>query len=1265
MPPSLRPLFVLLLFLFAAARPAAAQVGSSTDIITGVVTGPDGQPLRGATVAVTSLETEITRTRTTNEKGQFTILFPDGGGQYTLTVRFLGMQPATQTLVREADEDRFVVSIRMSRTATTLGPVVVEASRTPARGDDRPTPGSTERSVTGEQLQRLPIDPSDPNAIALLAPGVVEVAGTDTTGAGFSVAGQRPDQNQVTLDGLTFDAGGVPAEAVRQTRVVTNTYDIARGQFTGGQVATTTRGGTNRLAGSFTYGLRDPRLQWVDEEEDEGTGARAATTGAYTQHQLSGGLGGPIVRDRAFWFLSAQLRRRLDALESLLDVGPSTLEAMGANPDSTARFIGLVQGYGLPLRVPDVPDDRTSDNLSVLSRFDVTLSQDHSLMLRLNWSGNLQQGSRLNALDLPHHGGEQSGWNAGAMTSLSSVFGTFLNEFRGVVSRSAREADPYLFGPEGRVFLRSRGRDGVGLAMLDFGGNPGLPTESGDRAYELSNELSWLSEDAAHRFKLGLLLNATDFARVSGNNRSGTFTFNSLADFEANRPASFTRSLASGEREGATLTAAAYIGDTWRRSAALQLTYGVRLETSAYRDRPAYNPDVEAKFGRRTDRFPSDVAVSPRVGFTWSFGRTAQAQQRAERDSAGARRGPAAAGRRGSGPFAGLAGLMGIGGQGAPGALWILRGGIGEFRGRAPTPLFTSALEATGLPSGEITLTCIGSAVPVPDWAAYLDDPSLIPAQCGDGGTGAPTQSSALPAVTVFDPAFSAPRSWRTSLGLTRRVTPRLQFSVDASYALGTRLYGVRDLNLRETPAFTLPAEAGRPVYVPETGIVPGTGATSIAASRAQPGYGQVFEVTSALRSHTTQVTASASGAALRSFLWNLSYTFTDSRDQSSFSGGSAAGGFASATTAGDPNVLAWATSDFERRHSLRGSTTWLARPWIDVTSIIRLSSGSPYTPRVAGDINGDGASRNDRAFVFDPAAAPDTATSNGMARLLDGAPAGARDCLLAQVGGIAGRNSCRNAWTTTLDLQANIRPDLGGAIGRRLQLFVSVVNPLAGLDQLLHGADGLRGWGQTSNADATLLQVRGFDRANDRFVYAVNENFGSDRASRRRLRNPFQLAIQARLQVGRDVQRERLEGFLRGGQGAPGAQGGGFSLATVVNRVAPDPIGPIMARRDTLELTDEQVVRLNAISDSMTTARDSLAARIQREFGAEVRRPADLAPAFPRLQPRLQEARTLYLAAIEQARQVLTPAQWALLPEAIRNPVLMPNLPGGRRRGP
>ena len=120
-------------------------------------------------MAVKSLESNITRRARTNAQGKYTILFPDGGGQYHVTVRFLGMAPVQRTIAREADEDRFVVDVQMTANPTQLGPVVTTATRAQPRGGERAEPGSTERVLNGEQLARLPIDPTDLSALAALS----------------------------------------------------------------------------------------------------------------------------------------------------------------------------------------------------------------------------------------------------------------------------------------------------------------------------------------------------------------------------------------------------------------------------------------------------------------------------------------------------------------------------------------------------------------------------------------------------------------------------------------------------------------------------------------------------------------------------------------------------------------------------------------------------------------------------------------------------------------------------------------------------------------------------------------------------------------------------------------------------------------------------------------------------------------------------------------------------------------------------------------
>jgi hypothetical protein len=1179
-----------------------AQVGSTTDIIMGRVTTPEGTPLAGARVAVTSTETQITRNKTTDAEGRYSILFPDGGGSYTVQVTSIGYAPQRFALARVSDEDRLVRDVTMGRNATVLQSVQVRANNNRGNQQQRPEPGSTERALNPNLINRLPVEAGDLNALATLAPGVVGIAGTDSTAASFSVGGQPADQNNITLDGLTFGAGSVPQEAVRSTRVITSTYDVARGQFTGGQVASTTRGGTNVFQGAVNYSLRDPDLEFVEDPDN-------AFSSRYTQNQVSGGFGGPIIKDKLFAFGAASFSRRTDPLQSLLAADPLALQRLGTNGDSVTRFINLLQQFGLQPTSAQIPEERLNNTGSALIRIDYNLAEAHTLMIRGDWRGSIQDASRISPFAVPHSGGNAKSSGGGGMVTLTSHLGSMINEVRAYRSLDSRSTDPYVDVPSGRVIVASNLPDGsLGVSTLQFGVNPGLPQQSKSWLTEFSDELSRVSKNGAHRVKLGLLVNQDRSDNGSFNNALGTYTFNSLADFENGTAASFSRTLSRRNRTAGSMNGALYLGDAWRKSPKLQLTYGARLETSRYPDAPAFNAALDSVFGGvRTDRFPSEVHLSPRVGFTYNF--------------SAARNGP---------------------------PVGSLRGGIGEFRGRASSGLFSSAATANGLTNGQSQIVCVGPTVPAPDWQLFNDDPATVPSTCN--GTSQQFGNERRN-ITVFSPDFVAPRAWRGSLGFNRRFRERFNFSVDASFARGVAQTGARDLNLDVTPKFTLESEGGRPVYAPTTSIVPTTGAISLTGSRVASRFGVVSQINSDLESNTRQLTASLSGITTKALVFNFSYTFTRSTDQtqgiSSFGGGGGFGG-SGGSTAGNPNVAERATSDNERRHSILGTVTWPIKPAFELTAITRLTSGGYFTPIVGGDINGDGL-RNDRPFIFDPVSAGDTALANGMSRLMSSAPQRARECLEKQMGTIASRNSCSVPWRPSFDLQANIRPNVFG-LNRKLTISVVGLNTLAGIDQLLHGNDNLHGWGQPVFPDRTLMYVRGFDRETRRFEYQVNEHFGAAAGSRNAFRVPFQLALQMRLALGQDPARQQFNNVF-GGRGGNRASAADFRERLA--RAVPNPFKRVLELNDSLQLalTDTQKAKLTVMGDSLQVKADTLVGSLAQTLGSNEARTADPLQLGMKMRGRIQEGRALSEKALKDLQTILTPEQWAKVPDDIKQP--------------
>jgi hypothetical protein len=567
-----------------------------------------------------------------------------------------------------------------------------------------------------------------------------------------------------------------------------------------------------------------------------------------------------------------------------------------------------------------------------------------------------------------------------------------------------------------------------------------------------------------------------------------------------------------------------------------------------------------------------------------------------------------------------------------------------------------SAVEATGLPGGQSTLTCIGAAVPVPDWAAYVADPSTIPTQCDAAGPTPPsTTLGQRRNVTLFDESYGAPKVWRSSLGASRRFWERYNF------AYGINQIGARDLNLDATPEFVLAAE-GRPVFAPASSIIPTTGATSSNASRLHPEYGTVNELTSQLRSASTQITVSLGGLTLQGITIGGSYTYLRASDQQN--GFSTGGGFGGgSTTAGNPNVVEWGTSDLERRHSMLGTVTYPVRAWLDLTAIARITAGQAYTPTVSGDVNGDG-SRNDRAYIYDPANSAirgDTALANGMSRLLANASGGARDCLLSQLGDIAGRNSCSSPWTPALDLQMNFKPSALG-LNRRLTLSLQLQNALVGIDQLLHGSDDMHGWGQPVVPDRTLLFVRGFDPVTSRFRYQVNEHFGVASGSNSAYRVPFQIGLQGRLSVGQDPRSQQVRQIFGGANGRAATR---EDYKARMQRLVPNPFLTTISLNDSLKLalTPEQKTTLLSHSDSLAPRVDKLVTEIADMLAGAGSNP-DPQVIFARMSGKTNEGRKLAEQAIGQLQATLTPEQWAKLPDSVKTVPTGRGLGGGGGEG-
>lgn len=1154
------------------AAPARAQSAEPADTLTGRVTDPRGAPVAAATVRATGSDGRP-HAASTDAAGVYLLAVPrGGGGRYVLTVERAGFTPYTAVVRRGAAE------VKLARRVYALDTVQVQGSRVRLASVERRTPGQTGTAWTTAQTEALPMEPGELAAGAALEPGVVRLGGTDEGLAGLSIAGQPPSQNRTTVDGASFGASSLPPEAVRSTGVISNSYDVARGQFSGGMVAATTRSGTNVWGGALNATLNDPAFRF-------GELPGRAPEGGDRWMQLDGGAGGPLVRNRLFGYGAFQLSRRTGGASFLDPDDVAGLRQLDVSPDSARRFAEIARG----IAPSAAPADERSGFASGLARMDLELGSRHTLALRVDGRTSRTTGAGASPLRLAGSTGEQDASSGGALLQLATRGPTWGNEARAFASGNSQGSTPGREIPEGVVQV---GEGGGGISSFAFGGSALLYARARARLFEAADDFTWESPGQAHSVRIGAFVQEESVRLTGIGNAFGTFAFRGLAELEAGRPSSFTRTLAAPRREATARYAALYAGDTWRAGDRLQLMYGVRLEGASYPALSAVGPEVETRFGREPGRIPSELRASPRAGFRFDPG-------------------------------------------------WghnvSIHGGVGAFRGRLALRSLAGTLSETGAEGATERLVCIGAAAPAPRWEAYAADAATIPTTCADGASA---QAERAPQVSVFAPGFAAPRVWRASLGGGMQLAGGRFLQLDGTLVRGAGQPLASDLNLNRTPRFALAEEGGRPVFAPSSAIDPRSGGVSPGASRTFAELAGVREIEPAGRSWTGQMTVGLLGLFRGTSTFSAFYTYTRSRDVAS---GVPAPGGVGASTAGDPSAREWATADFEQRHTLQGMVDFRVGRWMSVAAIGSLASGLPYTPSVDGDINGDGYS-NDRAFAFDPASTRDPALAVGMERLLDEAPAAARGCLREELGRVARRNSCRTPSNPTLDVLAYLRPT---GQSRRLRVSVRASNVTAGLDYLLHGANGLRGWGQIPFADATLLHVRGFDAASSTYRYEVNPRFGEVLGARGFLRSPMTVAIQARITLGADP---AYQSFART-VAAVGRSSPERVRARLAESIPNVPVQVLAANASRpLGLTPDQADRLSAAGDSLRAPVERLVQDL-----ADLLRSAPPSRRSAAQRSRIEElsrsAAALVAQGQESARAILAPAQWSALPPALTSP--------------
>lgn len=1186
-------------------RYVAAQV--ATDLIRGRVTDPDQHPIAGADVRATSFAGLVTKSTTTDNNGRFSIFYINGEGDYWIDVRRLGFQPKHFEVKKVGDEQVMIADVQLSSSIVALDAVNIQETRTRALPDRK----SAEPDVGGgaRPLTNTGVAPDQEGHLASMAAaaGFQLVPGLNGAPDMYSVLGLSGDQNNVTFNGLGSGISALPPDVLVTTSINPYPFDVSKGGFSGAQISIQTIPGSNFSRRSITNASVVPSLEWPDQ-------SAAAQGGRYSSVRVGGNAAGPIKLNESFYNGAYNFARRSKDALSLIDAGPRGLVAAGIAPDSVARLLNVLGARRIPLVATGAPDTQDQDVAQGLLNVDLMPSASgtgHSFTLGA--AGDVRRTRPVDRSNLllatPGHADGTSFWgvNASIVHMNFFWFGILSKTTFGIAAQGSA-VEPYTKLPEGIVRVSSSlPEGGSSVRTLSFGGNA-VRASTSNRTTQLNNELSWFSLDNTHTIRLTSSVAHDAFRSEQRQNLLGSFQFNSLADLDANVPASFTRTLTSATRSGGQLVGAAALGDYWRPSPDVQVQYGVRLDGNRFLATPAANSAVRATFDTPNELLPSRVYPSARVGVQWAYGKSSQVVY-----APGAARPPRA----------------------------IIHAGMGMFQNIAPSTFVAPALNATGLRSSTQSLTCVGHAAPFPAWDAFLSDPASIPAQCADGSAGS-IYATGAPNVVLFDRGFRQPKALRGAIDWSGPVLDnRFVLGVQGIVSNGLNQAGGIDLNVRRTSAFSLANEGNRPVYVDPSAIVPTTGTAATGAGRMASSFARVWQLRSdlAVRSRALNVDLKPVTASAR-LRWQLTYTLLDVHEQYY--------GFSS--TAGDPFAISSGLQPQTPRHSL--AVRWSDFPVFDVVYVsasVRAESGQRFTPMVASDVNGDGAP-NDRAFVFaasDRAHAND-ATAAAMSSLLATTTPSVRSCLTRQLRQLAARGSCEAPWTIANALQLKFNPAKIG-LPRRAAIQLAVVNPLGIADLALHGSANTRGWGQQIPPDENLLYARAFDPPTRTFTYEVNQHFGSTRPRQSVTHAlPF-VSLSVSVDVGVPRERQLLTQRLDAGRTTPGPRASTETLKTFATSVIPNPMAMLLTQQTALKLTREQSDSLATLSYKFSVFADSVWTPVASYFD---HLPDEYSrnEAYARYVSARQRTVDYLITLVPHATTVLTASQRRALPAQIAN---------------
>jgi hypothetical protein len=909
-----------LLVTFCAGAFAQGNRGS----VAGTTIDPSGAVLADSKVIATNTATGESFTVTSNTDGLF--VFPTlPVGPYKLEASHTGFGTLAQNVQVTVGAK---IDLKMNLHVAAENESVQVTAEAPVVETTRSSESDT---VSDKQIATLPTNGRNFLDFTLLTPGVVR---DFTRGGDLSFAGQRGTLNSLTVDGTdnnnTFfgqtlgrtGSGRAPyqfsQDAVQEFQVNTNGYSAELGRAGGAVINVVTKSGTNKLHGTAFEFFRDRGLNANDPIYSlqrafaQGAGKPLPLKPGYHFNQFGGNVGGPVIKDKVFFFFDYDGQRNLTGNPILVTL-PTPV---GAAQTAAVNYLSSrVNNY-----------NRTFNQNVYLGKGDWNINERNQLSARYN-------AQRFTGQGLENSGTSSAFEHTGASLVNSDSFNTqltttlrptLINVGKFSYQRDNEPGQSNSNNPE--ALVRFSGQS------LFVGRNSFSPRETTIHRQEYGDTLAWVH--GRHTLKFGADELVDKILNFFPGNFSGSYTFASLDDFGNSllgQPVkaagnSFLEAFPGTGTSGATthpdqLQQAYFVQDDYRFSNSLTVNLGIRYDVDTVKQPTVQNPAAFAA-GLNTGKIPNDTNnIAPRVGFAWQ-------------------------------PF--------------QGKQTVVRAGYGIFYANTPSILYGTALSNNGVNVQTLNFSTGpngGTALPVSYPNTFCGAPTAAAGCAPPAGFNA-----APPTILLFAPNYRQPYIEQYNVAVEHQIAADTSVTVAYTGVHGVHIQDTRDINLTNAQTATTAFVAG------QTGTLtfnkyptarPITAFSRILQfqSNANSNYnGLSFELNKRLAHNFQFVT---------SYTW--SHVIDDRPDATAVVPGTDDGKMVYDPlhpeldrASGDDDVRnrfifsgIWELDNYT--HGMNTYERAILGGW-ELAGVFNAQSGQPYTAVVSADLNGDGNSRNEIA---------------------------------------------------------------------------------------------------------------------------------------------------------------------------------------------------------------------------------------------------------------------------------------------------------------